>query len=99
MTGVQTCALPISGKFRWLGVSNFSPELMTQTMSQIDMVSLQPPFSMLDRNIEGEILPFCIENNIGVLSYGSLGGGILRSEERRVVKECRFRWSPYHEKK
>ncbi len=65
------------GKFRYLGVSNFDPSLMRQVMQSMELVSLQPPYSLLKRDIEEEILPFCRDNNIGVLSYGSLGGGIL----------------------
>lgn len=90
------------GKFRWLGVSNFSPELMKQVMPHIDLVSLQPPFSMLDRSIEDEILPFCIDNNIGVLSYGSLGGGILTGKFTKRPKfdkdDKRGNFYPYFSK-
>lgn len=65
------------GKFRYLGVSNFDPTLMQQVMQSMDLVSLQPPYSLLKRDIEAETLPFCRNHGIGVLSYGSLGGGIL----------------------
>jgi len=46
-------------------------------MEITDIVSLQPPYSLLDREIEKEILPFCKEHRLGVLAYGPLGGGIL----------------------
>ena len=65
------------GKFRYLGVSNFSVELMEQTRAVTEIVSLQPQFSMLERTIEKEILPYCRERNIGILGYGPLAGGIL----------------------
>jgi len=65
------------GKFRYLGVSNFDVELMEQTRELTEIVSLQPQFSMLERTIEAEILPYCREQNIGVLGYGPLAGGIL----------------------
>ncbi len=66
-----------AGKFRYLGVSNFDVKLMKQAMAMTDIVSLQPQYSLLHRDIEKEILPFCIAENIGILSYGSLGAGIL----------------------
>lgn len=65
------------GKFRYLGVSNFGMELMEQTRAVTEIVSLQPQFSMLERTIEEETLPYCRERNIGVLGYGPLAGGIL----------------------
>jgi aryl-alcohol dehydrogenase-like predicted oxidoreductase len=65
------------GKVRALGVSNFSVPLMKDCLAAGQLDSLQPPYSLLQRDIEAEILPFCRENHIGVLSYGSLGAGML----------------------
>lgn len=66
-----------AGKFRYLGVSNFDTGLMDRVRSITELASLQPPFSLLQRDIEDEILPYCKEHDIGVLSYGTLSGGIL----------------------
>lgn len=66
-----------AGKVRYLGVSNFDVELMERTLKCGNIVSTQPQYSLLDREIEPEILPYCREKNVGVLSYGSLGAGIL----------------------
>jgi aryl-alcohol dehydrogenase-like predicted oxidoreductase len=66
-----------SGKVRYVGVSNYSPEQMEEASKYCDIVSLQPPYSLLQREIEDEILPYCIEKGIGVLSYGSIGAGAL----------------------
>jgi len=66
-----------AGKVRYLGVSNFDTALMSQAMAVTDIVSLQPQYSLLSREIEAEILPFCRQHNIGILSYGSLGAGVL----------------------
>ena len=71
------------GKYRYLGVSNFDPKLMTQAEEQAGIVSLQPQFSLLVRDIEDEILPFCQKNSFGVLSYGTLAGGILTGKFKR----------------
>lgn len=65
------------GKFRYLGVSNFGPDLMEQVRQAFDLVSLQPQYSLLQRDLEQEILPYCRAHNIGVLSYGSLAAGVL----------------------
>jgi aryl-alcohol dehydrogenase-like predicted oxidoreductase len=66
-----------SGKVRYVGVSNYSPEQMEEASKYCEIVSLQPPYSLLQREIEDEILPYCIEKGIGVLSYGSIGAGAL----------------------
>ncbi len=71
-----------AGKFRYLGVSNFDTALMDKVRSITELASLQPPFSLLQRDIEDEILPYCHEHNIGVLSYGTLSGGILTGKFR-----------------
>lgn len=65
------------GKFRYLGVSNFDTRLMDRVRRVCEIVSLQPHYSLLERSIEQEILPYCVRNKIGVLGYGSLAGGIL----------------------
>ena len=66
-----------AGKIRYIGVSNFDRKLMEEAASITEIVSLQPQYSLLDREIEKDILPFCREKGIGILTYGSLGGGIL----------------------
>jgi len=66
-----------AGKFRYLGLSNFKPDQMDEVNEIAEFVSLQPQYSLLHRKIEGGTLPYCRENNIGVVSYGTLAGGIL----------------------
>jgi len=66
-----------SGKVKYVGVSNFGVDLMRESIKLADIITLQTQYSLLERSIESEILPFCRENNIGILTYGSLGGGIL----------------------
>ncbi|MBQ9593473.1 MAG: aldo/keto reductase [Lachnospiraceae bacterium] len=74
------------GKFRYLGVSNFNGPLIDEAKKYCEIVSLQPPYSLLNRGIEKEILPYCLENGVGVLSYGSIAGGVLsgKFKERPV---------------
>ncbi len=65
------------GKVRWIGVSNFSVEQMKRAQKIAPITSLQPPYSMLRRAIEAEVLPFCQANNIGVINYSPMVSGLL----------------------
>lgn len=65
------------GKIRWMGVSNFTVEQMKQAQKIAPITSLQPPYSMLRRAIEEEILPFTQENGIGVINYSPMVSGLL----------------------
>ncbi|MCF7803878.1 MAG: aldo/keto reductase [Candidatus Marinimicrobia bacterium] len=73
-----------AGKFRYLGLSNFQPDQMDEVRALTDFVSLQPPYSLLKRNIEGGILPYCQQHDIGVVSYGTLAGGILTGKFKEI---------------
>lgn len=66
-----------AGKTRAVGVSNYSVAQMEQFMAVCPLHSLQPPYSMINRGIEAEILPFCREHNIGVLAYSPMARGLL----------------------
>ncbi|MFW6313470.1 MAG: aldo/keto reductase, partial [Spirochaetota bacterium] len=66
-----------AGKFRYLGVSNFSVEQMEELRQFGEIVSLQPHYSLLKRDIEQDIVDYCVANSIGIINYGTLGGGIL----------------------
>jgi len=65
------------GKIRWAGVSNFSVAQMKRILPLGAITSLQPPYSLLVREIEAETLPFCAENNIGILCYSPMHSGLL----------------------
>ncbi len=65
------------GKVRYLGVSNFSVAQMQRMQAIHPIASLQPPYSMLRRDIESEILPFCSRQRIGVVVYSPLQKGLL----------------------
>ena len=76
--GWETLArLQEEGKVRWIGVSNFSVEQMKRAMQIAPITSLQPPYSMLRRAIEAEILPFTQANGIGVINYSPMLSGML----------------------
>jgi aryl-alcohol dehydrogenase-like predicted oxidoreductase len=65
------------GKVRWAGVSNFSVEQLKRVQAIHPVTSLQPPYSMLRRGIEQELLPYCAVNGIGVICYSPMQAGLL----------------------
>jgi aryl-alcohol dehydrogenase-like predicted oxidoreductase len=65
------------GKIRWIGVSNFSVEQMKRIEKIAPITSLQPPYSMLRRAIETEILPYAKAHKIGVINYSPMVSGLL----------------------
>jgi aryl-alcohol dehydrogenase-like predicted oxidoreductase len=65
------------GKVRYIGVSNFNVEQIERAQKIAPVTSLQPPYSLLNRNAEAEILPFCLEHNIGVINYSPMSSGLL----------------------
>jgi len=65
------------GKVRFGGVSNFSVEQMKLIRPIHPIASLQPPYSMLRRDVEAELLDFCAKNKIGVIAYSPLQKGLL----------------------
>ena len=66
-----------AGKVRYGGVSNFDVRQMDLCMKIRPITSFQPPLSMLVRDIEDEILPYCRKNNIGVIVYSPMRSGLL----------------------
>lgn len=71
------------GKIRHLGVSNFSVAQMKRVKKIAPITSLQPPYSLLDREIEREILPFTQRNHIGVIAYSPMASGLLTGKMTR----------------
>jgi aryl-alcohol dehydrogenase-like predicted oxidoreductase len=65
------------GKVRWIGLSNFSVEQMESAGAITPITSLQPPYSLIRREIEEEILPYCLKENIGVIPYSPMFSGLL----------------------
>ncbi|MCH8328137.1 MAG: aldo/keto reductase, partial [Candidatus Marinimicrobia bacterium] len=65
------------GKVRYIGVSNFSTGQMEILGAMHPIASLQPPYSMLRRDIEKSQIPYCGENGIGIVAYSPLQNGLL----------------------
>ena len=71
------------GKIRWAGVSNFSSGQMERIKEHGTITSLQPPYSLIRRDIEAETLPYCQRNSIGVLAYAPMASGMLTGKMTR----------------
>jgi aryl-alcohol dehydrogenase-like predicted oxidoreductase len=65
------------GKVRWIGLSNWDVEQMRMAQRIAPITSLQPPYSLIRREVEDEILPFCEREGIGVIVYSPMGSGLL----------------------
>jgi aryl-alcohol dehydrogenase-like predicted oxidoreductase len=79
----EMARLKEEGKVRWIGVSNFNVEQMKRAIKIAPITSLQPPYSMLVRQVEAEILPFVKANNIGVICYSPMRAGLLTGKMTR----------------
>jgi aryl-alcohol dehydrogenase-like predicted oxidoreductase len=66
-----------AGKVRWIGVSNFDPAQMRRAQAIAPVTSNQPPYSIIRRAIESEILPFTDQQGIGTISYAPMASGLL----------------------
>jgi aryl-alcohol dehydrogenase-like predicted oxidoreductase len=65
------------GKVRWIGVSNFNVKQLRRAQAVAPVTSLQPPYSLVHREIENEILPYCLREGIGVIVYSPMASGLL----------------------
>jgi aryl-alcohol dehydrogenase-like predicted oxidoreductase len=70
-------ALKREGKVRWIGVSNFNVQQLRRAQAIAPVTSLQPPYSLVHREIEHEILPYCLREGIGVIVYSPMASGLL----------------------
>ena len=70
-------ALKKEGKVRWIGVSNFDKAQLQRAERIAAVTSLQPPYSILRRQIEEQTLPHCEKRNIGVIVYSPMFSGLL----------------------
>jgi aryl-alcohol dehydrogenase-like predicted oxidoreductase len=65
------------GKVHAIGASNFNVEQLRRAQKIAPVDSLQPPYSLIKPDVEKEILPFCHEQNIGVIAYSPMASGLL----------------------
>jgi aryl-alcohol dehydrogenase-like predicted oxidoreductase len=79
---------------RYIGVSNFDVKQMQRAEAIAPVTSLQPPYSLLTRDIEREILPYCLANHIGVIVYSPMASGLLSGAmtRERIAKMPKDDW-------
>jgi len=70
------------GKVRYAGVCNYGPALLEEAQKSVPLVSNQVPYSMVNRGIEQETVPFCIKNNLSILAYSPMERGLLTGKMR-----------------
>lgn len=69
--------LQAEGKIRHIGVSNFDAQQMQRALRVAPIASLQPPYSLVARDVEFSILPFALQHRIGVIVYSPMASGLL----------------------
>ncbi len=88
-----------AGKIRAAGVSNFSAEEIDAARKVVPLASDQPPYSMLRREIEADVLPYCRAHKVGVIVYSPLQLGILTGKvtmDRQFPPDDQRAGSPYY---
>jgi len=94
------------GKVRSIGCSNYSaPQLaqalaLSRTSGMVRMTSVQPPYNMVQRDIEADLLPLCVQEDVGVITYSPLAAGFLTGKYRPgqpVPEGTRFDVIPGHQ--
>jgi aryl-alcohol dehydrogenase-like predicted oxidoreductase len=75
------------GKVRFAGVCNYNVQLLDEASKTLNIISNQIPFSIINRNVENEIVPFCIKSGKSVLAYSPLERGLLTG---KMTKDYKF---------
>jgi aryl-alcohol dehydrogenase-like predicted oxidoreductase len=70
-------SLQRQGKVRWIGVSNFDVQQLRRAQATAPVTSLQPRYSLVHREVEDEVLPYCLREGIGVIVYSPMASGLL----------------------
>lgn len=98
--------LVTQGKVRHVGCSNYNADQLQQALSQqaashwSPMVSVQPNYNLVVRDIEDELIPLCAAQNVGIISYSPLGAGFLTGKYRQdgpIPTGTRFDIIPGHQ--
>jgi aryl-alcohol dehydrogenase-like predicted oxidoreductase len=71
------------GLVRHIGVSNFSVGQLERAEAIAPVETLQPPYSLLDRDVEDDVLPWCREHDVGVIVYSPMASGMLTGKMTR----------------
>ena len=86
------------GKVRWIGVSNFNVQQVRRAQAIAPVTSLQPRYSLVHREVEDEILPYCLSEGIGVIVYSPMASGLLTGAmtRERAARLPRDDWRRSH---
>jgi aryl-alcohol dehydrogenase-like predicted oxidoreductase len=90
----EMARLQTEGKVRWIGVSNFDASQLRRAEKIAPITSLQPPYSLIRREIEQTILPYCYFHGLGVIVYSPMQSGLLTGAmtRSRVAKLPESDW-------
>jgi aryl-alcohol dehydrogenase-like predicted oxidoreductase len=97
--GFSTLAnLKREGKVRWIGVSNFDVQQLRRAQAIAAVTSLQPRYSLVHREVEDEVLPYCLSEGIGVIVYSPMASGLLTGAmtRERATKLPKDDWRRNH---
>lgn len=83
---VALVMLQAMGKIREIGISNFDVEMVEKASGYCRITSSQSKYNVLEREIEGNLLPYCVEHEIGVLAYSPLASGLLTGKYNQSHK-------------
>lgn len=84
------------GKVRYIGLCNYTVPLIEQSMSVRHVDSLQPPYSILVPQAEKELLPYCLEQGVGVVAYSPLASGLLSGKYTHDTRFADDDWRSKH---
>ena len=90
MAGLE--ALKAAGKIRHYGVSNYDVPMMQECQNHGSLTANQVGYNLFDRRMEAAVLPFCLEQGIGFMAYGSLGFGLLTGGLRPETEFVDYDW-------
>ena len=91
-------SLQRQGKVRWIGVSNFNVQQLRRAQALAPVTSLQPPYSLVHREVEDQVLPYCGREDIGVIVYSPMASGLLTGAmtRERAAKLPKDDWRKTH---
>jgi len=91
-------SLQRQGKIRWIGVSNFSVQQLRRAQAVASVTSLQPRYSLVHREVEDQVLPYCSREDIGVIVYSPMASGLLTGAmtSERAAKLSQDDWRRTH---
>ena len=91
-------SLQQQGKVRWIGVSNFSVQQLRRAQAVANVTSLQPRYSLVHREVEDQLLPYCLREGIGVIVYSPMASGLLTGAmtRERAAKLSNDDWRKTH---